>query len=75
MTSKELVEKLVSDAVFMGRISGAPPEATVSHQAAMLISAWEGVFANIAAQATPYANATVRRMAAMASEVISDEPT
>ena len=74
MTSKQLVERLVSDAVYVGRIAGAPPEASISYQAALLISAWEGVFQRIAAQETTHANATVRRMAAMASEAISDEP-
>lgn len=74
MTSKELVERLVSDAVYVGRIAGATPEASISYQAALLISAWAGVFERIAAQETQYANATVRRMAAMASEAISDEP-
>lgn len=37
MTSKQLVKKLVKDAVFMGRITGCDPKITTSYEAAMVI--------------------------------------
>jgi hypothetical protein len=73
MTSKELVAKMVTDAIYVGRITGTRPEQGLLYQAAVLITTYEQAFETIAKQATPYANATVKRMARMAREAIGDD--